>query len=528
MTVSLAANAGASPAGTYYTVVYQLNGGSVATQYWLVGTASPTTIAAVTTTPGTGGPSQVASQQWVNGVLTGKATDSAVVHNTGAEMIAGTKTFAVNPSVPAPVGATDAANKAYVDTAVASVANGNYLQRTGDTMTGTLTLSGDPSAPLQAATRRYVDNGLSAKANLVNGLVPANQLGTGSANGSTCLNGNSSWGPCGTSSNAVQLQGIPLSMAMPSDGQVITYDSGSGSYVPKASASGSGGATAGTTAVKYATDFAWSQTATADLSTPGQKTVTLGSCPAGVTGTEPWYYVYIAGTGTPEAVKVTGGTCAGDLGTGTLVVTTAHGHEAGYTVGSASGGLQEALIAARFTPSNPNGTSQAGKVIAPPGEIKLYARVSVRASDQTVDFSGSIFECGMADSCIYVGDPANSNLFGDITLINPRGRPMVASGTYPMIEVNAQKTRLVNVATRSSSQGTFGAYVQVDDDQSFLLDGLDTSIGYGVRCDAAFCGSAVTAPGPFNTWSAVGWLKNLNISPQCSMNGVDWHSRNPL
>jgi hypothetical protein len=38
----------------------------------------------------------------------------------------------------------------------------------------------------------------------------------------------------------------------------------------------------------------------------------------------------------------------------------------------------------------------------------------------------------------------------------------------------------------------------------------------------------VTAPGPFNKWSAVGWLKHLNLSPQCHGNGVDWQSGNTL
>ena len=40
--------------------------------------------------------------------------------------------------------------------------------------------------------------------------------------------------------------------------------------------------------------------------------MTLTACPPGVTGTEPPYYVYIAATGTAEAVLVTGGTCAGN------------------------------------------------------------------------------------------------------------------------------------------------------------------------------------------------------------------------
>jgi hypothetical protein len=52
--------------------------------------------------------------------LTSKASDSAVVHNTGAESIAGTKTFQASPVVPAPTLGSHATNKTYVDSAVAS------------------------------------------------------------------------------------------------------------------------------------------------------------------------------------------------------------------------------------------------------------------------------------------------------------------------------------------------------------------------------------------------------------------------
>ena len=52
--------------------------------------------------------------------LTSKADDSSVVHNTGAESIAGTKTFQSSPVVPAPTLAGHATTKTYVDTAVAA------------------------------------------------------------------------------------------------------------------------------------------------------------------------------------------------------------------------------------------------------------------------------------------------------------------------------------------------------------------------------------------------------------------------
>ena len=483
LTVQLAPDAGATPSGTTYLVTYQLSDATVKTENWSVGSTSPETISQVRTLVGTSTPlTQIATQQYVNSAL------ANVVHLSGSETITGGKQFTVSPVLPTPSQSGQAVNKAYVDASVANSGGGNFVSKAGDTMTGPLTLPADPTSPNQAADKHYVDVNAASKADLVGGHVPVGELASGVANNSACLHGDSTWGGCGTGS-------------------------------------GGSGLTPGMLAIKYATDFTWTQSPSADLSAAGAKTVTLTACAPGVSGAEPQYYVYVSGTGTAEAVLVTGGTCTGTGQTGTLQFTTANPHSAGYTVGSASGGLQEALVAARFTPSNPTGSSQSGKVIVPPGELKAFARVSVRASNVTVDFSGSVVECWMNDTCIFVSDSANSNLFEDITLINPRGRPTVAGGQKPFIEVNAH---LLNVATRLPfSGGRFGSFVQVDDDQAFLLDGLDYVLGGGVRCDSTVCNPVVYAPGPFNTLSAVGWLKNLNISLQCTGNGVDWQSGNP-
>jgi trimeric autotransporter adhesin len=139
-TAQLVPNVGASPAGTYYVVVVQLDDGTVRTEHWAVPATSPTTIAAVLTTPGTGLGNLAATQQDVNTAVATRALDAMVVHLAGTETPTGTKQFAVPPALPAPAGGNDAANQGYVDAAVANVGPGSFVSKAGDTMTGPLTL----------------------------------------------------------------------------------------------------------------------------------------------------------------------------------------------------------------------------------------------------------------------------------------------------------------------------------------------------------------------------------------------------
>lgn len=199
LSVALVANVNATPPNTVYTVVYQLDDGTVKTEYWIVPSTSPATLAQVRTTLGASENAAVfATQQFVTSAVATKADNSAVVHLSGSETITGTKQFSVAPSLPSPVNAGDATNKQYVDNSVQNVGTGNYLNLSGGTMSGALTLSGDPTAPNQAATKHYSDLWAAVKADLIAGLVPPTELGSGTPNSATCLLGNQSWGPCST------------------------------------------------------------------------------------------------------------------------------------------------------------------------------------------------------------------------------------------------------------------------------------------------------------------------------------------
>jgi hypothetical protein len=241
-------NAGATPANVYYTVIYQLQPNEVRTEYWVVPTTSPVTLAQVRTTPGSGTAAQPVSMQYVNTQLATKANDDAVVHLANAETITGTKSFATPPNVPSPVGSGDVANKSYVDNAIGNVGAGNYLPTAGGTMTGPLTLSGNPTAPLQATAKQYVDESVSVKADLVAGLVPTGELGSGTASSLNCLLGSGAWGPCGSSANATAIQSVPVGAGAPTNGQVLTYSASAGQYAPSTPSGAPGGVVTGPSA----------------------------------------------------------------------------------------------------------------------------------------------------------------------------------------------------------------------------------------------------------------------------------------
>ena len=136
VSVNLAPNLGSTPAGLFYTAVYYMSDGTTSTEYWVVPAAAQATIA------------QVRAQ--------------------------------VMPAAQA----MQTASKAYVDQAVQNLAQ-SALTASGGTLSGPLYLSGDPTQPLQAADKRYVDTTLSQAGNGIVNAGTTGQIAYYSGNGNS-------------------------------------------------------------------------------------------------------------------------------------------------------------------------------------------------------------------------------------------------------------------------------------------------------------------------------------------------------
>ncbi len=122
VSVNLAPNQGSSPAGLYYTALYYMSDGSTNTQYWVVPAGAQATLGQVQ-----------------------------------AQLMPATQ-------------AIQAVSKTYVDQAIASAAL-SQISPSGGTLTGPLYLSGDPTQPLQAADKHYVDESSALAVPLTGGTL---------------------------------------------------------------------------------------------------------------------------------------------------------------------------------------------------------------------------------------------------------------------------------------------------------------------------------------------------------------------
>lgn len=159
------------------------------------------------------------------------------------------------------------------------------------------------------------------------------------------------------------------------------------------------------------------------------------------------YSIYISGTGSPEAAVVTGGTCTpATTSPCSVIVTTLNNHPNGYTVGSASTGLQEAWNDAwvNDAATSPVASSVAGPDVRllPDTTYTIYSSVYLRGRGGILDGRGALISCQTRDRCIYVGTNQASPFTNHHKLYN---LTMTTS-----VQVNG-----ANVASVSATSGTY-------------------------------------------------------------------------
>ena len=109
--------------------------------------------------------------------------------------------------------------------------------------------------------------------------------------------------------------------------------------------------------------------------TVGANVVTLSPVPPGVNGTDANHYLYIsAGTGTPEAALITGGTAVAGAPSGTVIVTCANTHSGAWTIQSATSGIQEAVV------NGPSGSM----IFLPAAFLNIYGPINVPCCGYTL------------------------------------------------------------------------------------------------------------------------------------------------
>jgi hypothetical protein len=302
--------------------------------------------------------------------------------------------------------------------------------------------------------------------------------------------------------------------------------------------------------IKYASEYNWRQSpASPTALAAGANTIRLAPCPRGfMVNTAPiaaqyvpTHYVYIAGTGAAETAKITRVSGYSGDASCEFSVTLASAHGAGYTVGSASGGIKEASEAAR---SQTGWGFQGGQVVidSAGSPYRIYAPLHFEASYQTIRQAGGRLECHVADDdCVVVGrrdsQTATQNVvLEDLTFHAANGN--TTNFARDAIHVNAQSTVIRNPkfdfsghSANGTPIGSFNSYVSVCDDEAFTLDGLDVLNGTGLRGDRR--GQAVYALPEGHTRNtnncyAVGWLQHVNGNLQCAGNVVTWLSGNGL
>lgn len=230
------------------------------------------------------------------------------------------------------------------------------------------------------------------------------------------------------------------------------------------------GVPAGISYVTTADD--WSQTISGTLTAGIPATVTLEPCPAGIDTTSgAGYQVALSiPTNAPRevvnVVSVPGG-CTPGASAGTITFTPFYSYPTGYSIGSASSGIQETINAACGINSSYSKNAQCNIVIPAnrPGypanlynTYKVYGTIFFHASQSALNGAGVSLNCYTRGPCLQVGDLVSSNHYvqntvSGISFRSPASGWTVTSSYRGVAIAATQRTSQVATIKTSMAHG---------------------------------------------------------------------------
>lgn len=224
----------------------------------------------------------------------------------------------------------------------------------------------------------------------------------------------------------------------------------------------------------WVTDFQFTQTPGGSLTGGISNTITLNAGIKGLAGSDANHYLYISGgTGTAEAVLVTGGSYIASSG-GTITFTPANNHSGTWTVTSATAGLQEAAYYSNSV------------IHVQTGIYQLYAKTTIPPTHAGIRGEG----CGSQN--YNTGTVFNWNFSTDVISSTNNGTSVFeylsfqynGSGTYPTAGAvfNLSETGGTSQMKSIRQVSIWNGYTGITFQGFLVLDGCFILTGqYGIR-----------------------------------------------
>lgn len=259
--------------------------------------------------------------------------------------------------------------------------------------------------------------------------------------------------------------------------------------------------------IRYPDQFQWTQSPAGTVSV-GANTITINqirgisqfSASPGLNTFFTTHSISIAGTGTPEIVVITATTCTGATsGTCTVTFTAANSHSAGFTLGTATAGWQEAIVDAHtLSVVNPvTGWVVACSPKSREGQYVINATIHV--DDRTGSGAGGLTlegnQCTLEDNVhgaamIDIGTNSRNVIIQNFHFFVSATNTRAADGTQIFVRDRGQGFHFSHNQFSLNGSQFVDTVLQVSGDQFAEIDHNDFE-NVPMKCDATWCGPMV-------------------------------------